>query len=282
VTDSTSTSISPGEIGPTFVARPVADVYESEIAGEMILVGRDGAMVLNPTGALVWRCLDGEVSLGQLAQEIGDELGADPDLVGVDVVEFARALGASGLLEDVELVAEMPEFEPVAPVAVGTEPEPCTLPDAEGVEHSLAEWRGGQVLLVHWSADCGYCAMIAPALAELQPALQRRDATLLFVATGDVDANRTVLADAGLDAPMLFKTEDGPDPFAGFGTPMGYLLDADGVVASELASGAIDVLSLGEEIAGTTLTNNPFAPPEADEDDDALAHVRHLPAPGGG
>jgi len=182
-------------------------------------------------------------------------------------------------------VVELPGFEPVAPVAAGTELEPFTLPDADGVEHALAEWRGGAVLLVHWSADCGYCVMIAPALAELQPALEQRGVTLLFVAAGDVDTNRMVLADAGLDAPMLFTTEDGPDPFAGFGTPMGYLLDADGVVARELASGAIDVLAVGEEIAGLTLTNNPFAPAEPseeDEDDDALAHVRYLPAPGGG
>jgi peroxiredoxin len=280
VTDSTSPSVTPDDIDLAFVARPAADVCESEIAGEMILVGDDRAMVLNPTGTLVWQCLDGDVSLGELAREIGDELGADPELVGIDVVEFARALGASGLLEDVELVVEEPDNEAVAPVRVGAELEPFALPGSDGVEHSLAEWRGGDVLLVHWSAHCGYCGMIAPALAELRPALEQQGVTLLFVATGDLEANRTMLIEAGIDAPLLVEAAGGPGPFVGFGTPAAYLLDADGVVARELAHGATDVLAVAEDVAGVTLTADPFAPAAPAEVGNG--HVRYLPPPGGG
>ncbi|MDP8961426.1 MAG: PqqD family protein [Actinomycetota bacterium] len=78
--------------------RPLASV---ELDGETILYQEDsgGLHVLNPTATLVWRCLDGAVSLGELAGDIAAALGADPDAVGRDLLALAQQLDDEGLLE---------------------------------------------------------------------------------------------------------------------------------------------------------------------------------------
>lgn len=78
--------------------RPLAGV---ELDGETILYEEDsgGLHVLNPTATLVWRCLDGAVSLGELADDIAAALGADPVAVGRDLLALAQQLDDEGLLE---------------------------------------------------------------------------------------------------------------------------------------------------------------------------------------
>lgn len=78
--------------------RPLAGV---ELDGETILYDEDsgGLHVLNPTATLVWRCLDGAASLGELADDIAAALGADPVAVGRDMLALAQQLDDEGLLE---------------------------------------------------------------------------------------------------------------------------------------------------------------------------------------
>lgn len=78
--------------------RPLAGV---ELDGETILYEEiSGALhVLNPTATLVWRCLDGAVSLGELADDIAAALGADSVVVGRDLLALAQQLDSEGLLE---------------------------------------------------------------------------------------------------------------------------------------------------------------------------------------
>lgn len=78
--------------------RPLAGV---ELDGETILYEEDsgGLHVLNPTATLVWRCLDGAVSLGELADDIAAALGADPIEVGRDLLALAQQLDDEGLLD---------------------------------------------------------------------------------------------------------------------------------------------------------------------------------------
>jgi thiol-disulfide isomerase/thioredoxin len=289
----TAMLISPDEIDVEYVPHPRAGVEEVIIDGEMLLVGGGYPLLLNPTGALVWQCLDGEVSLTELIDDLVDGLGADPDQVRNDVLQFVRSLGTSGLLDGVGIgfdPSDFVPFEQTSPVDVGEELEPFTLTDLDGIERSLSEWRGRQVLVVNWSPGCGYCTKIAPSLGELAPHLADKGIELLFVSGGDADTNRAILSDAGLDAPMLLKG-DAPDPFAGFGTPLAYLLDEDGRVATGVGWGADQVLALAQEITGATLLDNPFAPavpvaepgvrPDDESDDFEISAFRYLPSPGG-
>src|SRR6266545_1761545 len=73
------------------------------------------------------------------------------------------------------------------------------LPDAEGQMVSFESLKGQKLLLVNWSPTCGFCRRIAPELAELQPRLREHDILPVFIATGEVEANRQLMEEAGLD-----------------------------------------------------------------------------------
>ena len=73
------------------------------------------------------------------------------------------------------------------------------LPRVDGGELSLADLRGGRVLLVFSDPDCGPCDELAPRLQEIH--LRRADLQVLVVSRRDVEANRAKAAALGLTFP---------------------------------------------------------------------------------
>ncbi|MET0623679.1 MAG: TlpA disulfide reductase family protein [Pyrinomonadaceae bacterium] len=136
-------------------------------------------------------------------------------------------------------------------VAVGEPFEPFALPDLDGRTVSLADFRGGRVLVVNWDAGCGFCDLAAAELAELQTELRERGVRILLVSRGDADANRKLVEAHGLDCPvLLLEGKEQLKPFEYMGTPVAYLLDEEGKVARPLATGAFEVPALAREAAG--------------------------------
>jgi hypothetical protein len=84
-------------------ARPrhAGHVDWAELDGEVVLFNERTAQirVLSPTAGLVWRLLDGEASLAELAHDLAAELDADEGQVRADVVALARRLLHARLLE---------------------------------------------------------------------------------------------------------------------------------------------------------------------------------------
>src|SRR5205814_1168016 len=72
---------------------------------------------------------------------------------------------------------------------LGQPAPPFQLPDATGKTHDLKDFRGGRLLLVNWSPNCGYCELLAPALAEIGEQLRRGAIELVLLSDGKVDAN---------------------------------------------------------------------------------------------
>jgi thiol-disulfide isomerase/thioredoxin len=288
--------LTPDDIDLSFVARVVPDLEVATVGDERIVLG--GAtqlVVLNPTAALILQFLDGEASLEELVDDFTDVLELDRSVVEDDVLAFVRDLGANGLLDGVELPKpELPEgfaeWEPPAPLEVGDELDDFTLPDLDGEERSLSEFRGARTLLVNWSPTCGFCVMIAEELAALEPLLAEHDVQVLLVTSGDAEANRAVHDQHGLAAPTLLRGDSGIDPFRGTGTPAAYLVAADGTLAEPMVVGANQVPVLARDLAGV----DPATPygdasgvvtaDDARATDDELAddEVRgaYLPAPG--
>jgi peroxiredoxin len=125
------------------------------------------------------------------------------------------------------------------------------LADLAGREVTLDDFRGKRVLLVHWSTGCGFCRQIAGDLAGLQSDLQRRKTELVLVGYGDVESNRALLEEHGLDCVVLLQPEGATiEGFARMGTPVAYLLDEKGRVAKPVAVGADEVPALAEAAAG--------------------------------
>jgi hypothetical protein len=87
-----------------FVAKRSADAYVVEIDGEAVVLDERANRLhhLNHTATLIWNCLDGEIDVGGLAREIGEELDLPVDEVLTDTLAVVRELGAEGLLAGVE------------------------------------------------------------------------------------------------------------------------------------------------------------------------------------
>ena len=161
-------------------------------------------------------------------------------LLRLDQVD--RALGIGG-----------PDGVQVNGLEVGTPISDFHLPDLHGQTVSLEDFRGKQVLLVHWGPVCGFCESIAPDLARLHPELIDRGAHLILVTRDEAKANRDLAEEHGMECPILLMGVDDPLASVAFrdqGTPVAYLLDQEGRVARPLAVGGEAILTIGREIAG--------------------------------
>ena len=157
-------------------------------------------VVLNPTAALIFQFLDGEATLGELVDDFTDALGVDRDVVEDDVLTFVRELGANGLLEGVAL--PQPEIDPTGATTSnpsprlepGDELDDFTLPDLDGAERSLSDYRGKRVA----------ARQLEPGLRVLRDDRRRARrartrsspstrSSSLFVTIGDADANRALI-----------------------------------------------------------------------------------------
>ena len=184
-------------------------------------------------------------------------------------------------LEELEKRQDELEFgereEPKA-LALGTEAPTFELADLTGERKSLAQFRGQSVLLIFFNPDCGYCRELMPKLAEVKlgsrrgneaesatdqeirlltsaATVQPESPRVLILATGDAEKNRQFFAQLKLDCPVLLQ-EDGEvaKAYQAHGTPTGYLISAEGKIASELAIGAEALLAL---MAGKSEVRNP-------------------------
>jgi len=79
---------------------PSEDVVAREIEGDMIIVplvagigdADDELYTLNETGKAIWKKLDGEKSIGQIAAELTEEFSASAGEINNDVLGFATEM----------------------------------------------------------------------------------------------------------------------------------------------------------------------------------------------
>lgn len=150
------------------------------------------------------------------------------------------------LLAQDALEHELAEFYARAKIApVGRVfPEFC-YPAPDGSSCRLSDFRGEPVLVVHWNPECEFCEALAPELARI------RRLKMILLAYGSPEANRALLERHGLRASIgLLGEADPPEPLEMLGTPVAYLLDADGRVARPVAQGADEVLELARSAEG--------------------------------
>ncbi|WP_432476615.1 PqqD family peptide modification chaperone [Nocardioides sp. GXQ0305] len=229
------------EVGPDSAPQLRSGVGSAFLEGEGVLLDPDSGAshVLDRPAALVTRFLDGESTLGEIAFDIADVLGAERTQVEGDVVALARTLGEQGLLEGVARDPHAGHLHLSGPDGVP--------PGAD-----LAAWAGwsdlpaAPTLLVSWGTRCGFCTRIVPDLAELSPRLRDVGVHLVLVTTGTRRSLRSQVGDAGLTAVHVSAV---PDFFQGLGTPVAYLVGADRTVTEPLAHGAYQVPDLARRLA---------------------------------
>ena len=136
-------------------------------------------------------------------------------------------------------------------LAVGSDAPAIELLDMAGERKSLAQYRGQPLLLIFFNPACGYCRELLPILKERGEGRKQRAETdeplLLIISTGGSEANRALFDQHKLDCPVLLqKGSEVAEAYKANGTPSGYLVNADGKIASELAMGAEALLKLLE------------------------------------
>jgi peroxiredoxin len=138
-----------------------------------------------------------------------------------------------------------PRRESAEGLTVGTRAPVFELPDLAGVRHKLSEFRGRDLLLVFFNPKCGFCTKMAANLAALPLDGTDGRAVPLVVTTGDADENRRLVEEHGIRCTVLLQEQmQVASQFRAQGTPMGYRIDADGRIASELTAGAEPLLEL--------------------------------------
>jgi peroxiredoxin len=148
----------------------------------------------------------------------------------------------------------VPATAPSAPppsLPVGSEAPAFELPDLDGAPKALAGFRGRPVLVIFFNPRCGFCTKMLPDLASLKVDDAADRPVPLVLTTGDLEENRRLFREHAVAIPVLLQKEGQiASRYQANGTPMGYLIDEEGKIASPLAVGADALLALaavGEE-----------------------------------
>src|SRR5262249_27380519 len=110
---------------------------------------------------------------------------------------------------------------------------------------TLSSFRGQSVLLIFFNPGCGFCTQMAPDIAALPTDGAGGHPIPVVVTTGDAKANRDLIREHGIRCPVLLQEQtEVASGYHARGPPMGYVIDAEGRVASGLAAGADALLEL--------------------------------------
>jgi peroxiredoxin len=130
---------------------------------------------------------------------------------------------------------------------VGAAAPDFELPDLAGVRRKLSEFHGKDLLLIFFNPKCGFCTKMAADLAALAPEGDAGRAVPVVVTTGDESENRKLVEEFGIRCLVLLQKEmEVASRYRAQGTPMGYKIDPQGRIASELAVGAESLLKLAD------------------------------------
>lgn len=147
----------------------------------------------------------------------------------------------------------MPEESAIQPVQPPFEIQPVvlqplhrtmpdiTLSDLNGRQVELTKLKGRQRLLLFWNPTCGFCIRMLPALKAWEAQRSPTAPELILIATGSAAANRalglrsTILLDPSFQLGRALAVD---------GSPSALLLDSEGRIASQIAVGEAEALTL--------------------------------------
>jgi peroxiredoxin len=134
-------------------------------------------------------------------------------------------------------------------LTAGTTAPDFRLPQIDGGELALDDFRGKRLLLVFSDPNCGPCDELAPQLEEMHR--QRSDLQVLMISRRDAEATRSKATSLGLSFPIVMQKQwEISLQYGMFATPIAYLIDEQSVLLSDVAVGVEPILGLAEQPAG--------------------------------
>lgn len=194
--------------------REVAEAYQAN--------GTPGAVHINPDGKIASFVAMGSQAIAAL---VATGAGALP----------AAAVPANGKHSGPLLPAAPAELK------IGHTAPSIKLPDLSGKIVDLSMFSGRETLVLFWNPSCGFCAKMLPDLRNWEEHHPTDAPQLLVISTGASEVNRAM----GLRATVVLdQTFAAGSAFQVRGTPGAVLVDAEGRIASGVASGATAVFAL--------------------------------------
>jgi peroxiredoxin len=156
-------------------------------------------------------------------------------------------------------------------LSLGMEAPVFELPDMAGERRSLAQYRGQPLLLVFFNPECRFCRNMVPMLAALarpsdavshsigeRKGEVRPLPIIIIITTGDAQKTHQLFAEHGDSCPVVLQNDgEVENAYRATGTPSGYLVSAEGTIASQLAVGAEAILLLMERKHGPSKAAEP-------------------------
>ena len=130
-------------------------------------------------------------------------------------------------------------------LAIGTSAPGFTIPDLEGHPHSLDSLRasGKPVLLVFSSPHCASCQALVPKLPSLT-ALHHDAFRIILISRGSVQQNLNKVKNPDTLLVLLQQDAEVTEAYDCTSMPAAVVVDADGVIQSQLAVGELAIAQL--------------------------------------
>ena len=209
--------------------------------------GLDARILLQPEGAGM---IDAFARTGTPAAYLVDEHGrvAKPMALGADQVpELAReAAGRQIKLATERSLSESKLMRDGLPA--GSPAPVFELPTVSGDTISLEQLRGSEALLVFSDPECGPCEVLAADLGRWHEAQGDDAPPVVMISRGDREENRRKVKEYGIDFPVAIQPAWKVSKAYGiFSTPVGFLIDENGVIVREGARGPEAVMALAHD-----------------------------------
>ncbi|HEV2582620.1 MAG TPA: MauE/DoxX family redox-associated membrane protein [Ktedonobacteraceae bacterium] len=200
---------------------------ESEVAESYQVAGTPSAVLIRTDGTIATPLAEGADDIrGLVAGAIGL-----PVLKSLPLAAGMQSNGNGGAA-----MANQPAGQ-----QVGKQAPDFSLPDLSDRTVKLSDFRGEKTLVLFWNPGCGFCQRMLDDLKAWEEKPSEGAPKLLVVSTGSVENNKAL----GLRSPVLLDQGFSvASRYGANGTPMGVIIDEGGKIASEVAAGALDVLSL--------------------------------------
>jgi peroxiredoxin len=129
-------------------------------------------------------------------------------------------------------------------LTAGTEAPNFILQDLDGKPHAMVDYRGKRVLLVFSDVTCAPCEAMSPDLVKLAEKNAKK-LQVVIVSRGDVEENRRKAEAFGYPFPVVLqKSWEISKLYGMFATPIGYLIDENGIIEKDVAMGPEAILEL--------------------------------------